>query len=576
MYKRGIEMISSWKIRITWLAYIPVALILAYTITVQFTPEVFFSLDYSLMLLLAIVVALFPIRTEETVFSLISGVSLAAFVMYGLIPEIFLSTLALIAVIIRSDIKLDQHYRYPLNLLMTTFLSILSAGAYYLTQNVLLGWGLSGYGILPVLAYMFIHVIINQFFVYVTGKYYYRRDNEIFFNEHLIFSFKTTFSVIPLSFILFYLYFEMGVLGILIGALPFLMVTIGLNYFHVVRSNNNYLTKVNKASQKLSAKLSQKAVLKTYIKSLLKIFPGERLFYFKVVDGEQVILKYEINEDLSIKERNIERVLNNRSILAKALNTQSIATYSRAADWDPLFSFDIDYPAESAVVLPVHILTQNKGIILLLHSKRSIFDEYIVSLIEVFHQYFITVLDNANHYEKLERSNVTDYLTNLPNFRGFSKELKILDKKADFESLSIVVLDLDYFKAVNDTHGHEAGNDVLRQVATVLKTFKNKDRYIARYGGEEFIILLKNHGKETTQIFAEKVRQAISTKNCRVSYSIVTEQSANLTVTASLGTATYPDDTNDVFELISLADRVMYTGSKKSGRNRVTAFSREG
>lgn len=531
--------------------------------------------SYILFMLLAIVVAWFPISTDETVFSLVSGVSLAVFVIYGIVPELALSTLALIAVIIKVNIKTDQHHRYALNLLLVAILSVTSAGAYYLTETILGSFNAEWNGIIPLLVYMMVHSIMNQALSYMTNKYYYGQENIRFWNQQLLFSFQTNVYILPLTYQLIYLYYRMGAIGVFIGILPFLSVTIGLNYYFKMRHNNVFLTQVNKAAQRLTSEMSRKSVLQSFILSLIDIVPVDNVLYFNILEGTQVVLEKNYNKDGSIEELNTEMVLPSTTAVKNALGTHTISVYSKAKEWLPMFTYNKDFSAESAIVIPVHILTKNKGFILMTHRKRAVYDGYTTSLVEMFYQYFITVLDNVHHYEKLEKSSMTDYLTNLPNLRGFTDRYKKIYKANNSESLSIIILDLDYFKQVNDVHGHEAGNDVLRQVADVLKKFKGSDRYFARYGGEEFIILLQDYGKEGANKFAEKIRKAIAETVFHIHYSIATDSTAEISLTASLGLATYPEDSDDVYELIHLADRVMYLGSKQSGRNKVTAYNKE-
>lgn len=569
------RMLDTRKKYLTWLAYAPVGFILIYYVLMNLSFINELSVDYLLFLLLAVGVAVFPVRTNDSVFTMISGVSLATFVSFGLLPELLLTSIALLHVLYQADIRWDQHYRYALNLLMTAIQSFVSAIAYYLTTEFLATLDLNHYRLIPLGAYLIVQILTNQLFRTLVFKYYYSQENVKFFNKFLIFALRTNLMILPISFILIYLYLEMGSLGILLGALPFMTITIGMKYFYKSRSNNMILTDLNKYSQRLTSKMEVDSVIDSFGKYLLKIFPAHRILYFNVVNPNNVTLERVYHRDKPMTYLSREITLKSDSVLAQVLETQVITTYSKAEEWNNFFAGDINFGAESAIALPVNILSQDKGIIVMTHNQRSVYDDFLISLVEVFYQYFLVVLENAYNFERLEISSNTDYLTNMPNLRGFSQKIKEVDKAKNFDSLSTIVLDLDYFKRINDEHGHEAGNDVLKQISDILKEFCNENLFVARYGGEEFIIFLRDYGKEGAYEVAEEIRKKIEETIYTPRYSIVAENKAEITVTASLGIATYPDDCDDIYDLISLADRVMYLKSKKDGRNRVAEFVKE-
>lgn len=560
------------KENFTWFVYIPIAATLLYFFIINFSADSFFSLGYIYLLFLAIVVSLYPIKREKEVFSLGMGVSLATFVIYGLHSELLVSSIAVFAVMIKSNIKKDQHHRYALNLLMIAIVSIVSAGAYYWTENILAGLNAESYEVVvPVIVYLFINTISNHLVIYLIQRFYLRQENVSYFNQQLSFSLKINALIFPISLILILLSFEMGARGILLGSLPFLMVTLGYSFWGRDQSHIYYLTLVTKASQKMAKKMNMKKVKESFITSLLDVFPGEKVYYYSVLGDEQIVLERMYTQDQSITELNVKMNLSDNSILKESLATQSVSVYSKAQEWTPDFEYTKEN-AESLIILPVHISTKNKGIILMTHQKRSAFDEYIVSLVEVLHQYFITVLESVNHYEKLEKSHKTDHLTGLLNLRGLSEALNTMIQSKDYELISIIILDLDHFKRVNDIHGHEAGNEVLSQLGQLLKKFEQKNRFMTRYGGEEFVVLLKNYGRAEAYKLAEAIRKEIVEYSFEIDHSIATRKSEELSVTASLGVATYPDDCEDVYDLTLLADKAMSIGSKGNGRNRVTAY----
>jgi len=171
----------------------------------------------------------------------------------------------------------------------------------------------------------------------------------------------------------------------------------------------------------------------------------------------------------------------------------------------------------------------------------------------------------------LERLALLDGLTEIPNRRCFdvTLEKELRRKKRDGSLLSLVILDIDYFKKYNDTYGHAAGDTCLRQVAGAMKEcIKRGSDFAARYGGEEFAIILSGTDRNGAITIAEKVRHSVAALDIRHAASDVAGH-----VTVSLGVATVFED-RDVspVDLINAADAALYQ-AKEMGRNRVNFLS---
>jgi len=287
-------MVSTYKKQLIWLLYIPFGLLLIYSAYYTHVhAEPFLSVDYSLFLLLAVLVALFPIKTEDSILVLTPGISLATLVVFGLVPEMLLSSIALIALMIKANIGPDRHYRYPLNLLMFYCLSLVSAGAYSLTYRFLDALSNEPLGIFALTVYMFVHLFANQLAMFVIDKYFYNRKKPRFFDENLTFQYYTSLFTVPLTFVLIYLYRTLGIPGIVIGALPFLTVTVGTNFYYKSKSNNIYLRKVNQYSHVLNVEKNSQNVLNAFMQALIHIFPADNLSYFSV-QGENTLIRESI------------------------------------------------------------------------------------------------------------------------------------------------------------------------------------------------------------------------------------------------------------------------------------------
>jgi diguanylate cyclase (GGDEF)-like protein len=182
----------------------------------------------------------------------------------------------------------------------------------------------------------------------------------------------------------------------------------------------------------------------------------------------------------------------------------------------------------------------------------------VVATTERFAGHAALAIRNANLLERMQQMAVTDGLTQLANRRSFDRALERELTRATRTDgrLSVVLLDIDHFKSLNDTHGHLVGDTVLRQIAAALKECGREYDTIARYGGEEFAAVLPGCSTALALQVAERLRRAVC------------DADSDVQVTASAGVATYPYDGIDVDSLLGAADQALYA-AKRGGRNLV-------
>ncbi|MCA9601348.1 MAG: GGDEF domain-containing protein, partial [Myxococcales bacterium] len=151
------------------------------------------------------------------------------------------------------------------------------------------------------------------------------------------------------------------------------------------------------------------------------------------------------------------------------------------------------------------------------------------------------------------------------NKRAFLEELDAKMRSAERfgRTLSLIVTDIDHFKSVNDTYGHATGDVVIRELGQILKRVKRETDIVARFGGEEFCVLCEETDTEGAVLLAERIREELG----KMAF---TTEMGTLTVTCSLGVATYPESASSSAELFESADKALYA-AKNSGRNRVCA-----
>jgi len=174
-------------------------------------------------------------------------------------------------------------------------------------------------------------------------------------------------------------------------------------------------------------------------------------------------------------------------------------------------------------------------------------------------------LHSANR--QLEELSRTDALTQLNN-RGYWEKCLQLEYRRfqrDHVPKTLIILDIDHFKAINDTYGHPAGDLIIQEVANSLRSNQRDTDISGRYGGEEYVIILGNVTEKSARIFSERLRTNI--EKLVVNYTDV-----ELSVTVSLGLAELTEDCTDPKDWLSRADKALY-GAKETGRNKSVLFS---
>jgi diguanylate cyclase (GGDEF)-like protein len=177
------------------------------------------------------------------------------------------------------------------------------------------------------------------------------------------------------------------------------------------------------------------------------------------------------------------------------------------------------------------------------------------------------VLEVRRLLETLRESSLHDPMTGLNNRRFLEEYIDTLtaNVRRKQTSMAILMLDLDHFKMVNDTYGHDAGDAVLKALASVLKNKVRASDIVIRYGGEEFMIVLQDISDSDSLAIAEKIRAAVAAM-------VITHNGAILQKTISIGVANFPRDSSTFWQAVKFADVALYH-AKASGRNRVQHFT---
>jgi diguanylate cyclase (GGDEF)-like protein len=225
------------------------------------------------------------------------------------------------------------------------------------------------------------------------------------------------------------------------------------------------------------------------------------------------------------------------------------------------------------VTLPLAIGARVAGVLEVLRSTPGPFTDEEIDLYALAAQVTAGLLVRAEHLEKLI---FVDKLTGLYNRAYFDDQIEREIERANRTSTSVALLmaDLDHFKSINDTFGHQAGDKALAHLASIIRANIRQIDIAARYGGEEFAILLPSITRARAVRTAERLRRVVADTDFAESIPEV----VGMKMSISLGLALYPDDAATSKQLIDRADRVALYAAKNRGRNRVVSWAsaREG
>lgn len=228
----------------------------------------------------------------------------------------------------------------------------------------------------------------------------------------------------------------------------------------------------------------------------------------------------------------------------------------------------------SIIVLPMLVHDKPLGTLVLGSRRPRAFGDAARSMLDVLSSHVAVSLANARMMRRLEELATLDGLTNLLNKRAMLDvaDQKIKAAKRFGRKLSVLVTDIDHFKKVNDTYGHDAGDVVIKGLGEILRRQRRATDAIARFGGEEFVVICEETDARGAELLAERVRAELGKTTFHAPKAGPDGQPVTIRVTCSIGVATFPEAGDTWEDVFKAADEALYV-SKRSGRNRVTVYA---
>lgn len=563
---------SQYQIILCWLLLYPLALWLGFALT-DFPNTVHF-LDLSIFVILTIIVSMFPLKIVDTNISLLQGISIAVFLYFGLFTAQIMIQLSIICVLIVVKVPFKEYFRYLAMTLMFAWISLFAGLVYDALGGETGPYQHEHFAWIAIVAYFITYFALNHILLYFVRVFLYKEQSVDLVDKDTWWDLVSECLVIPGGLLLYMLYSQMGIPGIFYVSIPFVAITIIIKMYHSSQQINYWLKQASEIGQRMTKHLRVNDILDVFIESLGSRLPVDVAYIVDSESGEYFhpLRLYEKTEGMIVKGKRLRK---DEGLSGIVWLTRKSIMFDRKSRWQSLSDQYFSGKAESVISVPMmhnHIVV---GIITFVSKKKRAYEKHHLLILEILSNYLTVAIANAKNYELTKRKSEQCQLTGLYNYRFFENVLTEMYAEYEYkhQDFSIILLDIDHFKRVNDTYGHQSGNEILIQLAQLLRKLVDTNGTVARYGGEEFIILLPMTNMLKSYKFAEEIRMCIAETPFTINNDLTDKKEVTIHITASIGVATAPHQGEDPMELIRNADRAMYTGAKKAGRNKVAVYS---
>jgi diguanylate cyclase (GGDEF)-like protein len=522
--------------------------------------------------ILIIIASLFPIQLKHASLIPLHGISLAIFLHYGILIEVFVTQIALVTTLSRLKLPKQELYRFPLNSLIFLTTSLGAGGMFFYLggyvgevtpSDLMTLW-------FPILAYVTTYFLINNGLIYLMRRWLLQMRHVKFFDEALKWEAVTGVLILPVGLILAILFQEVGYIAVLMMGIPIVSVSLILRIYNESKKTAGLLKKASKFGYEVNDRLTEDEILELFIDTCVKVFPNQGISLYECSEENSIRPIYQ--NDFSGKSD--LKITQGDTISKSVCQVRESVLYSSKSQWRTFEPTQLKSNVQSILSTPSIRNHKVIAVVTITSDRKNAFKKEDQTLLEIISNYLTVALQNARYIDKTKQESERCLLTNLYNFKYFERllldEFSSLKKHDDY---AIILLDLDHFKNINDTYGHQSGNDVLVEVASVLLNTVEDEAIVARYGGEEFVLLVENTSLDRAYKLAETLRVAIEINPFTVSEDLENGESKTVHITASIGVATKIEDDESPISVLRNADRAMYTGAKQKGRNKVAQLT---
>ncbi len=559
---------STLRSFIIWLTIVPIGSIYIYTLYPQREISFFHFIIFSILAFLTIY---FPIRRKGKPVFLVMWVTVPVFLMYGIFAEIMVMQIAITASLFSFKTKMPIINRFFFNSTLFFSLSFFAAVAFRFAGGEVGSmnfWQM----ILGVLFYQLTHTILND--VALRTFILYKKFESPFVRRERLMDYYIIIVCIPLSLSLYFLIQIIGPTAFLLLGFPFFCITFLIRLYENSEKVNVLLQQAGEIGSNLSVLKTEKEVIDQFVLKANEMFSADFAYLFDYND--ELLKLLQACENGELVSLDVTPMKPGQGVAGSVLEKNEPIIYSNRMEWEQLSKFYTPDEMESVLCVPITRNRKIEAVLLLGSRKKTAFREYQLQILDLLCSYFTVSVEKSRYMEETVIKSERCALTKLYNYRSLEEkltyEMERLHKNLT-SSLSVIMLDIDHFKNVNDTYGHESGNDILKQLAALLQKALPENSILGRYGGEEFVVILPEMQKSEAFCLAEQIRLHISESVFKVRPNLIKINNIlDVSITSSIGVSTAPDDTDDAMTLLRNADRALYIGAKQEGRNRVAEY----
>lgn len=576
---KGLRLLKGTRISLT--IFMVSALALAIYVVATYRPTLK-PTDLAILLVYLVLLILlesFPIKIGRTCITFGFALSFIVFLKYGLVLEMLMVQVAVIisAVFVRRIRVVDV---IIFNMAMLIYVSILSAAVYFAAG------GKVGFMVIdlpnmtiPILAYGATYFLFNHLLLSTSNLFLKDQRKSPFLRpaiwDGLVFIFSLTFGVL-----MYIANATFGLLALATFAALFLMVILVIRLYANHRQLNLRIKTVNQMVNRFTSELDLRRVIEAIQSALpdlmeydygnVNIINNDEIRAIsagkdQLEDECDVLCGEAIKGSCSFRNQLLATVIENKEPFL-------VSDTKKLLDWPKL-----DCPREARSILAMPMLWDNQvlGVISFASRKWNAFTRQDIEVLNLFSSRAALALNNASNYKVVHTMSYLDELTGLSNYRALIDLLvkKIEAAEQNEESLSLLMIDIDHFKEINDSYGHLSGNQVLRELASLLAKYTRAEDLVFRFGGEEFVVIIPQGTEELAYEIAERIREKVAEHNFVLTETF-DKDVETIKLTVSIGIATYPDQAQSYNDLIRFSDRALYYGAKKKGRNKVAIYRR--
>ena len=515
---------------------------------------------------------LYRIPVNHGFLSLDFGFIYYALFTFGIVPAAYLKTLSTLFSqyhFHRDEDPGEKIYILSFNVGQHLISLFAAVGVYFLTKgslntdNYLLELMAQGAGILT-------FFLLNNFLV---GYYLYLKAERFFL--------KIFMQTLWENFMIFMIAFPAGVIMVRISAkygfyaafliiIPYMVLSQVYRLYVNLSTTNQELTALYDVAATMTSTLNVDEVLEVVLTSIQSVAPWDTACLFAYQQNVLVPVIYDGITDEAFKEVKIkigEGFIGGTFIHGRCEIVNN-------CDRDPRFTNLPGVPdkTKSLIAVPLIYNKEILGAITLTSNKNNVYTKKHLTLMSILANQAAVAIYNARLFDKTAQMAVTDGLTNIYNHRYIYEQMERLINKVKVSGgvLSLIMIDVDHFKACNDIHGHVVGDEILQNLARLLSSSIRSKDILGRYGGEEFAIILPGIPSNGAFRVAERIRKKVEQTPLAKDRS-----GKDIYVTISAGIASCPDHAETVEDLVCKADKALLFGAKQSGRNRVVLYKKD-